>query len=166
MHKYPFTKQEGNRDCGVACLSMIIKYYHGLVDIDELIETTKTTKDGTDAYHLIAAAREYGFEASGVRCQLTDLHNDLLPCIAHLKIADAYYHYVVIDEIKQDKLVISDPATKQMIITKQAFLKEFDNIVLLFKPISTITYNFNHYSLLNVDVHKLLNLLYQHSLRP
>jgi len=29
MKKYPYTKQEGIKDCGAACLSMIIKYYKG-----------------------------------------------------------------------------------------------------------------------------------------
>ena len=30
-HKYPFTKQEGLKDCGPASLQMIIKYYGGYV---------------------------------------------------------------------------------------------------------------------------------------
>ena len=50
--KYPFVKQEEMKDCGIACLEMIIKYYGGFVKRNTLFEMTKTNKNGTTLFHL------------------------------------------------------------------------------------------------------------------
>ena len=62
MSKYPFVHQKENKDCGVACLSMIIKYYHGYIGEDTLYDMTFTSKRGTSAYNLIKAARTIGMD--------------------------------------------------------------------------------------------------------
>ena len=44
FRKYPFVKQDGIKDCGVASLLMIVKYYKGNVGIEQLRDMTKTDK--------------------------------------------------------------------------------------------------------------------------
>ena len=39
--------QEGNKDCGAACLLSIIRYYGGDISLERLINLTKTDKEGT-----------------------------------------------------------------------------------------------------------------------
>ena len=68
--KKSFVNQEGFKDCGPACLLMIIKHYKGYIELDELKEMCKTNKLGTSAYDLIETAKEIGFEAYGVKCKL------------------------------------------------------------------------------------------------
>ena len=62
--------QDEIKDCGVACLQMIIKYYGGSVRKNTLIDMTKTNKDGTTAYHLKDTLINLGFEAKGISCNL------------------------------------------------------------------------------------------------
>ena len=83
LKKYPFVHQKENKDCGVSCLSMIIKYYDGCISEDTLYEITKTTNKGTSAYNLIEAAKTFGFKAEGIKCDIEGL-NCTLPCIAHI----------------------------------------------------------------------------------
>ena len=74
LKKYPFVKQTGLKDCGVACLQMIIKYYQGYISIRQLQEMTKTTKNGTTAYHLIDALNQIGFSAKGFKASIDDIN--------------------------------------------------------------------------------------------
>lgn len=123
--KYPFVKQTGIKDCGVSCLQMIIKYYQGFISTRILQEMTKTTKNGTTAFHIIEAAKNIGFDAVGVKANLSDIKNTVFPCIANVTIDNTYNHYVVIYEINYKKkvLLIADPATKIKRITFEEFEK-------------------------------------------
>ena len=76
--KYPFIKQKESKDCGVASLLMIFKYYNGYVNPIKLEELTKTTKNGVTAYHLVETLKYYGFKASGLKCSIEDLRNQNL----------------------------------------------------------------------------------------
>ena len=105
MKKYPFVKQEGIKDCGVACLSMIIEYYKGYINYERLIDMTKTNKNGSSALNIIEAAQSIGFKARGIKTDLENIQNNQinLPCIAHVTINKTYKHYVVIYQINYKK---------------------------------------------------------------
>lgn len=141
MKKYPFTKQEGLKDCGPACLSMIIKYYRGYITIEEIREMSKTTKNGTDAYHLIEGAKELGFEARGIKSDLNS--NLILPIIAHVIIDNGLGHYIVIYKIdlKHNYLVVGDPAKGIYKMALKDFLIIWDNILIELYPKHTLSKN-------------------------
>lgn len=140
MKKYPFEKQKNSKTCAIASLSMIIKYYKGFVNNNKLEELTKTTKNGTTAYHLIEAAKTLGFEGKGLRIELQDLKRIVFPCIAHVVIDNSYNHYVVIYEVnyKKNYLIIADPATKLKKISFNDFSHIWDGIIISLIPIKKI----------------------------
>lgn len=145
MKKYPFVKQEGIKDCGVACLSMIINYYKGYVNYERLIEMTKTNKNGSSALNIIEAARTIGFKASGIKTNLNNIKNNKinLPCIAHVTINKTYKHYVVVYEInyKKKEIIIADPSNKIKKIKFDSFNDIWDGIIITlypFKPIPVL----------------------------
>lgn len=142
MKKYPFYRQDEFKDCGVTCLQMIIQYYNGYVKKSDLLEMTKTSKEGTTAYHLKETLIKLGFEAKGISCKLEDINdsNIVLPCIANVIINNSYKHFIVIYEInfKKKYLIIGDPADKINKIKFDEFDKIFNNILLIFYPIKTL----------------------------
>ena len=83
LKNYPFVKQKDLKECGPVCLQMIIMYYKGYINIEELNEICKTNKFGTSAYNLIEGAKEIGFEAYGIKINLEEMNknNIILPCI-------------------------------------------------------------------------------------
>ena len=116
MKKYPFVRQRENKDCGVACLSMIIKYYGAYIGEDTLYDMTSTTRRGVSAYDLIEAAKTVGLKAVGVKTDIEHLEEINFPCIAHTIINENMGHYIVIYNInfKKKELYIGDPARKRM----------------------------------------------------
>lgn len=140
--KYPFVKQEGIKDCGVASLQMIVMYYHGYINLEQLRNMTKTSKEGTNAYHLIEAANKIGFEAKGVKCEFDDLNmnNLLLPCIANVTLDNSFLHFLVIYEVnfKNKYLIIGDPASKLRRVSFDYFKLVFNKVLIILKPVSPI----------------------------
>lgn len=142
MKKYPFVRQEGIKDCGVASLLMIIKYYKGDYPIEELREMTFTDKAGVSAYNLIEAAKLIGFEAKGYKTKLEEMEKNkiILPCIAYTLINNSYRHYMVIYEInfKRKYLLIADPASKIKKISFDEFKEIYEEVIISMYPIKKI----------------------------
>lgn len=148
LMKYPFVKQESLKDCGVACLAMIIKYYKGYVGLEMLRDMSKTNRNGTSAYNLISTALELGFEAKGVKTTIDDINSDnlVLPCIAHVVINESYKHYVVIYKIDYKKriMIIADPSDGIIKIKFDDFDKIWSKVLLILYPIKNIPIYENH----------------------
>ena len=134
--------QEGFKDCGPACLLMIIKHYKGNIPINKLKEMCNTSTSGTTAYDLINAAKRCGFESHGYKCELKDLNslNIKCPFIAYVVIDNMYKHYVVVDKInfKTKKIHIKDPIGKEYYMGFDDFIKIFKNIIIHAYPIQKV----------------------------
>jgi len=143
MRKYPIVLQDEIKDCGVSCIQMILKYYGGYVKKTNLLEMTKTSKKGTTAFNIKDTLINLGFDCKGVKCDLKGINKDniVLPCIASVTVDKSYKHFIVIYEINYKKkyLIIGDPADKVKKIKYEDFIKIFNNILLLFYPIKTLT---------------------------
>ena len=143
--KYPFTKQDGIKDCAAASMQMIIKYYNGYISIDELNELMHTDKNGTTAFDIVNTATKIGFQASGIKISLDEMnHNNvILPCIAHTIIDNKYKHYMVIYKInfKKKYLLVADPQTKIKKMSFVEFDKIYNNIILILHPLKPIIKN-------------------------
>lgn len=154
IKKYPFVKQEGIKECGVACLLMLIKYYNGYIDIQTLLSMTKTNKEGTTFYHLKNALIEIGFDAEGIKCSFEDvkLKKIPMPCICNITVNSSYKHFVVLYEVRKDYLLIADPAVGLKKFDFKSFEKIFNEAILIARPIKTIPYIAlnNNYSFIKI----------------
>lgn len=124
--KYPWVRQDDLKDCGVCSLLTIIKTYGGGVSKEYLRQITKTNKNGTNAFNLLNAGKQLGFDTQALKGDVLDLDKKLLPCIAHVVIDKKYQHFLVIVSINKKKKIItvSDPATG----IKKYKLDEFNNM--------------------------------------
>lgn len=105
-----FTKQHGQSDCGVACLSSIAKFYGGHYSLEELRKTSGTTKTGTTLLGLKQASEKIGFISEGLRAGgIEDLMKLNEPVILHVTIENRLQHYVVFYGMSGDKFLIGDP---------------------------------------------------------
>lgn len=134
MKKFLIVKQEGYKDCGAASLLSIIRYYHGNISINRLIELTNTTKTGTSFYNLKQASEELGLEAIGYKVeQLDELRKLQKPFICQL-LTNNYEHFVVVYEIKRNKILMMDPAIGTRVITIVEFQKLWTKYIMIFQP--------------------------------
>lgn len=142
MKKYPSVIQEEFKDCGVACISMLVKYYKGFVKKNTLIELTKTDKNGTTAYNIKYALENIGFSSKGISCNFSDINenNIILPCIANVVINNSYKHFIVIFEInfKKKYLIVGDPADKIKKLSFEQFESIFNKCLIVAFPTKSL----------------------------
>ena len=62
-----FVPQIDMRDCGVAALASVAKYYGSDYSLAHLRELAKTNKEGTTALGLVEAAKKIGFETRAIK---------------------------------------------------------------------------------------------------
>lgn len=137
MKKYPFVKQTGLRDCGPACILMILKYYGGYMSLSKLTLLLSTNNKGTSVYNMVECLNYLGFEASAYKYD--DISFIKYPCIAHVKY-DNYNHYIVIYEVNYKKkyLIVGDPNKRLLKLSFDDFLSIWSNIVIEMKPVRLI----------------------------
>lgn len=156
-----YIKQEGIKDCGVACLYNIVKFHKGNISIEKLRKLTDTNEKGTSIYNLVKCANEIGFESKAYKCEINDLNNLEFPIIAYIKLNN-YYHFVIIDDIDIDKITVFDPIRGLLIYNFDNFSKEWQNIIITFKPKNVIkenTYFYNYLKELVLNNKKLITFL-------
>ena len=137
MQKW-IVKQQDIQDCGACCLLSIIKYYGGFVPLETLRENTYTDKTGTSAYNLIETFKRYGFEAAGLKAQVTDLRVVNLPAIAHVLIDGKLPHFVVVYKINKKNITMMDPGKGVIKMRLTDFNKIFLGTIIISNPINKI----------------------------
>ena len=137
--KYPFVKQEGVKDCGCACILMILRYYKGNTSIERLRDLTHTSKNGASAYNLISCFNDLGFYSKGVECGINDLKDIIFPCISHVSI-NGLKHYIVIYEINYSKnyLLIADPGRGIRRISFSEFNSIWTGVIIISYPVRNV----------------------------
>ena len=63
MNKKCIVIQNGYKECGSACLLSIIRYYKGNIELNKLVELTKTDKNGTNFYNMSEAIIDLGLQS-------------------------------------------------------------------------------------------------------
>ncbi len=134
--KYPFIRQEYLKDCGAACLFMIIKYYKGYVSMYKLNEMLKTTRKGVTAYHMVKTLKTLGFKAYGVR--ESNLKPTKVPFISNLIIRNSYKHFVVVYEVTDSYVLVADPASEIKKISLDEFYKIWTGVNIMMYPEKSI----------------------------
>ncbi|MER2130800.1 MAG: peptide cleavage/export ABC transporter [Carnobacterium inhibens] len=131
-------KQQDEKDCGVACLAMILKHYKTEIPIHKLREFSGTDLEGTSAFGLKKCVEKLNFECQAIQAddELWQEKDVPYPLIAHIILDNAYTHYVVIYGVKNNKLLIADPANGKIQKTIKQFSKEWTGVLLLMKPSS------------------------------
>lgn len=127
--------QNDETDCGPACLAAIFKKYNLKVSIAKIRDIAGTDRQGTSAYGLVKVIEHFGFQQKVVEADKSVLTPKIpLPAIAHVVIDNSLLHYVVITKIKDDTVVVSDPAKGIVKYKKEDFLKIWTKILILIAP--------------------------------
>lgn len=123
--KYYCIKQHDITDCGAACLATICKQNGYKIGITQIREVAGTDKQGTNAYGVIKAAEQLGFNAKGVKGNKEAFFSEFpLPCIAHVIVDGNLLHYVVIHRITKKQVIIADPGVGIVKLTPEEFFGE------------------------------------------
>ena len=127
----PVVMQMEALECGAASLAMVMAYYDKWVPLEQVRLDCGVSRDGSNAKNVLIAARSYGFEAQGYRCEIDSLKDNMqFPCIIHWN----FNHFVVLDGFQGNYAWINDPARGEVKVTMEEFGRSFTGICLQIKP--------------------------------
>ena len=129
--KVPVVMQMEALECGAASLAMVMAYYGKWVPLEQVRLDCGVSRDGSNAKNMLVAARSYGFEAQGYRCELDSIRENMTyPCIIHWN----FNHFVVLDGFKGNYAYLNDPARGEIKVTMEEFDRSFTGVVLAIRP--------------------------------
>jgi HlyB family type I secretion system ABC transporter len=128
--RYPFFQQQSASDCGAASLVMIGRYWGKRFSVNRLRDMANVDRNGASLRGLAAAAESIGFTTRPVKASLDKLAEQGLPAIAHWE----GKHYIVVYEVKGDRVIVCDPAIGQFSLTHAQFQAGWTGYTLLLQP--------------------------------
>ncbi|MFN0055521.1 MAG: peptidase domain-containing ABC transporter [Planctomycetales bacterium] len=130
FRRYPFVRQLDETDCGAASLAMISRFYGVRLSVGQLRELANVGREGASLYSLAQAAEKLGYTTRAVRTDYQNLMHVQFPAIAHWM----GYHYIVVYEVRRDRVIVGDPAAGIITIDREAFEKGWTGRLLLLTP--------------------------------
>jgi ATP-binding cassette subfamily B protein len=135
--KYYCVRQHDQKDCGAACLATIARDYGHKAPLAYYRNLTKTDSNGINIFGLVDAMQQLEFEAEAYEVTMNDLlHNEEItfPLIARIISEQNMNHFVVINNIKHGKLLISDPAKGKTTYSFSDFQQVFTGYIVTCMP--------------------------------
>jgi len=102
----PYVAQVDSSDCGPACLAMLCKAFGHPVPISFIRDACGTATAGTSLAGIIRGGRAIGLDVRAMKLSKDRLKEMQLPAIIHWR-GD---HWIVVDEVRSDRVHVSDPA--------------------------------------------------------
>lgn len=137
-YKRTFVPQIDARDCGVAALASIAKFYGSDYSLAHLRELAKTNKEGTTSLGIVKAAKEMSFETRAIQADMSlfEMEDIPYPFIVHVNKEGKLQHYYVVYKNIKDHLIIGDPdpTVKVTKMTKERFTSEWTGVAIFLAP--------------------------------
>ncbi len=128
-------RQHDISDCGVACLASIAAFYDLELPISQIRQYSSTDKKGTNIFGMIEAAEKIGLMAKGVRGGVDSLFKIPVPTIAHIRVKDMLFHFVVIYKVKGKIISVMDPIDGKLHdVSMEEFKEQWTGILILISP--------------------------------
>ena len=129
--KVPVVMQMEALECGAAALAMVMAYYGKWVPLEQVRLDCGVSRDGSNARNILVAARSYGFEAQGYRCEIGALREEIgFPCIIYWN----FDHFVVLRGFRGRWAYLNDPARGEVRVGMEEFDRSFTGIALQIRP--------------------------------
>lgn len=135
------TMQKRDYSCGAAALATLLQYYFDdpiteekiLLDIfKHLPNDSLATKRsiGLSMLDLKEYATRHGYQAIGIKLTPSQLKNLKIPILAFVS-SKGYKHFLVINQIIEDRILLSDPSLGNIRMPIYKFMDEFSGIALI-----------------------------------
>jgi ATP-binding cassette subfamily B protein len=128
--RVPYVAQLEASDCGAASLCMALRLHGKVVRLDEVRAAAGTSAGGSDALGLLRAAARFGLAGRGLRVEPAELATLAAGTILHWE----FNHFVVLERVAKDGVVIVDPASGRRTVPMDRVSTSFTGIALELAP--------------------------------
>ena len=130
-------RQKFDYSCGSAALASLLTYhYHRPIAEKDIIEVmykngdqAKIRKEGFSLLDMKNYLQSIGLRGNGYKEPLEKLHKVGIPAIVLIN-RKGYMHFVVVQGMTQNKVLIGDPALGRKVVNRSEFEKMWENHIL------------------------------------
>jgi len=139
MRHIKLIRQHDDKDCGAACLAMILGHYGRKLPMAAVRRAIQVDRYGASIYGLLEGAQKNGLKATALRGSTEDvwmaMQDGAAACPLILRIVNrkGLEHYVVADGFKKNRLRILDPDLGRGQIDRTVFEQSFLGELVLFE---------------------------------
>lgn len=132
-------KQIDAKDCGAACLSMILQYYGKKISLAEIAEKIKVDQFGASIYGMIDGAKQFDLIGVGMEGATDEFISEVksrkiqLPVVARILNRFQFEHYVVITGIYGKRIYYNDPGEGRKSMSIDAFSHCFLGQIIVYE---------------------------------
>ena len=143
MKKIHLIKQHDEKDCGAACLSMILEYYGLKLPMAVIRDAIQVDQNGANIYGMLEGASRFGLKGDARGGSEEDVWEVLSgydfsnPVIIRILNRGVYEHYVVVSDFKGNKLQIYDPDMGKRTMTREEFQECFLGNIIFYNKTET-----------------------------
>lgn len=131
--RVPLVHQTESSECGLACLAMICSHYGKQSNLISLRQQFNLSTRGTTLASMAQIAEQLGLASRCLSLDLHELSSLRTPCILHWE----FNHFVVLVSVKQNRVILHDPARGRRTVNFNDMSQYFTGIALEVWPGST-----------------------------
>jgi ATP-binding cassette subfamily B protein RaxB len=131
--RLPVLLQTESAECGLACLAMVASHFGHRIDLAGMRRRFSISLKGATLKTLITMAEAMGLQTRPLKLQLQDLGKLQTPCILHWNMN----HFVVLQGVRGDRVVIHDPAIGRRDLLISQVSESFTGVALELTPGAT-----------------------------
>lgn len=137
--RVPLVRQHEEKDCGAACLSMILEYYGKKIPFAAVSEAIKVDRQGANLYGLHDGAAQFGLKGTILQGTAKEFVHEVrsgqlaLPCIVRIINRFGMEHYVVVTKVSGRKIHYCDPGEGRMRLPLAHFAECFPGQAVVFE---------------------------------
>ena len=128
--RLPVILQSEACECGLACLAMIASFYGHRIDLNTLRRQHLFSLNGVTLKSLVEIARHLKLASRAVRLEPDDLKQLKLPAVLHWDMN----HFVVLQSVKNNGVVLHDPALGEKRMSWTEACKHLTGVALELTP--------------------------------